>query len=100
MSLLSYGGQFRLLAIPMLPGVYASPWGDYVKAYWQVDGVPNDEHVQPEKKKLPYHWMIEQGWVTDAQLQVLFGFDWSVLDYLSAGQKFLASTCEGSNRIS
>jgi hypothetical protein len=50
-----YGNNFRLLAIPMVPGVLESHWAGYVTAYWQKDGIPNDDHIFPVTKKLPCH---------------------------------------------
>ncbi len=95
-----YGGQFRLTAVSMLPGVYESPWGDYVKAYWEKNGMPADEYIQPVLKKIPCHWVVDQGWVAEETLLSMFDFNWNMPDYLGAGSKFLASTCEEANRIS
>jgi len=95
-----YGNNFRLLAIPMVPGVLESPWAGYVTAYWQKDGVPNDEHIFPVTKKLPCHWVVDQGFVSDEALQETFNFDWHMPDYLTAGRQYLASNCKDANRIS
>ena len=94
-----YDGHFRLLAVPMTPGVSEFAWGDYIKAYWQVDGLPADNWVQPTTKKLPCHWVIDAGWVTDEQLLQQFNLDWNMPDYLTAGRKFLAATCEEANQV-
>ena len=96
----SYGGHFRLTAVPVMDGVYESVWGDYVSSYWQNGGIPDDDNIQPVTKKLPCHWIIDQGWVTDEQLRRTFNFDWSMPDYLIAGRKYLASNCKDANRIS
>ncbi len=96
----SYNGQFRLTVVSMLPGVYDSSWGEYVKAYWEKNGMPADEHIQPVMKKLPCHWVVDQGWVTNETLLSMFDLNWNMPDYLTAGRKFLAATCEEANRIS
>jgi len=96
----SYGGQFRLLAVPMLSGVNESPWGEYVRAYWEKNGTPADDRLQPVMKKLPCHWIIDQGWVTNETLQSMFDLNWNMPDYLTAGRKFLASNCKEANQIS
>lgn len=96
----SYGGQFRLLAIPMLPAVYEFAWGEYVQAYWEKNDMPTDDRIQPVMKKLPCHWVVDQGWVTNETLQNMFDLNWNIPDYLTAGRKFLASTCKEANEIS
>ena len=97
----SYGGHFRLTAIPMVAGVEKSAWAQYVTAYWQAAGLPTgDKYVQPVTRKLPCHWIIDRGWVTDATLRTMFDFNWSLPDYLAAGRKFLAGTCRDAYRIS
>jgi hypothetical protein len=95
-----YGGEFHLLAIPMVPGVLESPWADYVTAYWQPGGQPDDETIYPVMKKLPCHWVIEAGYVTDETIQIMFPLDWSVPDFLADGQQYLAQDCHEANRIS
>jgi hypothetical protein len=96
----SYGGNFRLTAIPMLSGVFNSAWSEYVTAYWQANGQPNDAYIYPVMKKLPCHWVIDAGYVTNDTLQQMFKLDWQIPDYLSAGRQYLASTCEEANRVS
>ena len=96
----SYGGSFRLLAIPMQDGVYDSAWGDYVRTYWQPGGIPEDDTIVPVMKKLPCHWVIDQGYATREDLSRIFNLDWHPPDYLEAGRKYLAATCEDANRIS
>ena len=96
----SYGGNFRLTAIPMVADVLNSAWAEYVTAYWQVNGEPNDEYIYPVTKKLPCHWVIDAGYVTKETLQQMFNLDWQVPDYLNAGRQYLASTCEEANRVS
>jgi hypothetical protein len=52
----SYGDAFRLLAVPIMDGVYESVWGEYVRAYWQEDGIPTDRQYSAacdEKTSLP-----------------------------------------------
>jgi hypothetical protein len=95
-----YGGDFRMLAIPMTQGVLESPWADYVTSYWEVDGIPDDEFVFPVTKKLPCHWVIDEGYVHEATLHAMFNFNWQVPDFLSAGRKYLASNCHEANQIS
>ncbi len=95
-----YGDSFRLLAIPVIDGVYDTVWGDYVRAYWQKGGVPNDDKVQPVTKKLPCHWVVDQGLVSSEQLRETFDFNWNMPDYATEGRKFLASTCREANRVS
>lgn len=95
-----YGGHFRLTAIPMIPGVYESAWGNYVTSYWTPGGVPQDDRVEPVMKKLPCRWVIERGFVTNETLRVMFDFNWSIPDYLTPGRKYLASTCADAYRVS
>ena len=95
-----YEGHFRLTAIPMIPGVFESAWGSYVTSYWAPGGVPRDETVEPVTKKLPCHWVIERGFVTNETLEAVFDFDWHLPDYLTPGRKFLASTCAEAYRVS
>ncbi len=94
-----YGGHFRLTAIPMAEGVYESDWGEYVKAYWST-GLPDDKYLYPVMKKLPCHWMIDEGWVDDETVNRMFDLDWQIPDYLAGGRQYLASNCEEANRIS
>ena len=94
-----YGGQFRLTAIPMVSGVYGSNWSEYVKAYWST-GLPNDERIYPVMKKLPCHWMIDEGWVNNETVSAIFNLNWQIPDYVTDGRKYLASNCEEANRIS
>lgn len=96
----SYGGIFRLLAIPMIPGVEDTIWGDYVSAYWKKDGIPNDDRIVPVSKKLPCHWMIDEGYVSNETVQEMFDLDWHMPDYLTAGRKYLTDTCAEAYRIS
>jgi hypothetical protein len=84
----------------MQEGVYDSAWGDYVRAYWQPGGIPEDDTIVPVMKKLPCHWVIDQGYVTREELASMFNLDWQPTDYLAAGRKYLAATCEEANRIS
>ena len=95
----AYDEAFRLLAVPIMDGVYDSAWGQYVHAYWQMGGMPNDNTIQPVTKKLPCRWVVEQGFVSDEQLQETFNFDWNMPDYASEGRKFLASTCADAFRV-
>lgn len=95
-----YGGSFRLLAIPMTAGVLESQWASYVTAYWQKDGAPNDERIYPVMKKLPCQWVVDAGYVSNEILTEMFDLDWNTPDYLSAGRRYLASTCLEANRIS
>lgn len=95
----NYGGHFRLTAIPMVDGVYESNWGEYVKAYWST-GLPNDKYLYPVMKKLPCHWMIDEGWVGNETLSEMFDLGWQIPDYLTDGRQYLASDCEEANRIS
>ena len=96
----SYGGVFRLLAVPMIAGQENHAWSDYVHAYWQKDGLPNDEYIMPVSKKLPCHWMIDDGLVSQETVREMFDLDWQVPDYLTAGRKYLASSCQEANRVS
>lgn len=96
----SYGGIFRLLAIPMIPGVEDSIWGDYLSAYWQKDGLPGDDTIVSVSKKLPCHWMIDEGYVSNETLVDIFDLDWQMPDYLEAGRKYLAGDCLEANRVS
>jgi hypothetical protein len=95
----SYGDSFRLLAVPIMDGVYESIWGEYVHAYWQKGGIPNDINVKPVTKKLPCLWVMQQGFVTQQQLQETFNFDWHLPDYATEGRKFLASNCQEAYRV-
>jgi len=96
----AYGGNFRLTAIPMVTGVLDSAWAEYVTAYWQVNGKPTDAYIYPVMKKLPCHWVIDAGYVSNDTLQQMFKLDWHIPDYLSAGRQYLANTCHEANRIS
>jgi hypothetical protein len=95
-----YDGNFRLLAIPMMAGVYDSPWAGYLKAYWEINGAPVDNTIYPVMKKIPCHWVIDQGFVSNEKLAEMFNLDWEIPDYLSSGRQYLASTCEEANKIS
>ena len=95
-----YGGAFRLLAVSMIPGAASEIWEDYVGAYWGKDGLPEDELLVPVSRKLPCRWMIEAGYVRQAQLEEVFDLDWGVPDYLGAGRKYLAGTCPEAYRVS
>lgn len=96
----AYGGNFRLTAIPMVSGVFNSAWSEYVTAYWQANGQPNDTYIYPVMKKLPCHWVVDAGYVTNETLQQMFNLGWQIPDYLGAGRQYLASTCAEANRIS
>ena len=96
----NYDGNFRLTAIPMASGVFNSSWVEYVTAYWQANGQPNDTYIYPVMKKLPCHWAVDAGYVANDTLQQMFKLDWQIPDYLSAGRQYLASTCEEANRVS
>ena len=96
----AYGGNFRLTAIPMVTGVFNSAWAEYVTAYWQANGKPNDEYIYPVMKKLPCHWVVDAGYVTNNTLQQIFNLDWHLPDYLSAGRQYLADTCTEAYRVS
>lgn len=95
-----YGGNFRLLAVPMSPGVFDSPWAEYVRSYWRQGGLPNDDTIYPVMKKLPCQWMIDEGYVSSEQVHEMFDLNWGIPDYLTAGQQYLASTCAEANKIS
>lgn len=96
----SYGGNFRLTAIPTTAGVLNSPWAQYVTSYWQENGQPSDAYIYPVMKKLPCHWVVDAGYVSNETLQQMFKLDWNIPDYLSAGRQYLASTCQEAYRIS
>jgi len=96
----SYGGNFRLTAIPMTADVLNSSWAQYVTSYWQGNTQPKDEYIYPVMKKLPCHWVIDAGYVTNETLQDMFNLDWQIPDYLSAGRQYLASNCKDANRVS
>lgn len=95
-----YGGNFRLTAIPMVAGVFESPWGRYVTSYWQANGQPNDDRIYPVMKKLPCHWVIDAGYVTNETVTGMFNLNPAIPDYLSAGRQYLADTCKEAYRIS
>ena len=95
-----YGGNFRLTAIPMVAGVFESPWGSYVTSYWQANGQPNDDRIYPVMKKLPCHWVIDAGYVTNETVTGMFNLNPAIPDYLSAGRQYLADTCKEAYRIS
>jgi len=96
----SYGDAFRLLAIPIIPGVAESIWSNYLEAYWQKDGKPNDRFIVPSSKKIPCHWIIDEGYVTEESIQDMFDLDWQIPDYLSAGRQYLAGSCQEAYRVS
>jgi hypothetical protein len=96
----AYGGSFRLLAVPMVAGVQDSVWAEYVSAYWQKDGRPNDDRIYPVMKKLPCRWMIDQGYVSADTVRKMFPLDWRIPDYLTAGERYLAENCKEANRVS
>jgi len=96
----TYSGIFRLLAVPMIPGVEDSIWSEYIRAYWQKDGLPNDKTIVPVSKKLPCHWMIDEGYVSNQTVQDMFPLDWHIPDYLAAGRQYLADTCAEAYRVS
>ena len=96
----SYGGSFRLLAVPMLPGVLDSRWAPYVRSYWQVNGQPSDEHIYPVMKKLPCHWMIDAGYVSAETVRQMFNLDWRIPDYIASGSRYLAMNCHDANQTS
>ncbi len=96
----AYGGSFRLLAVAMRPGVLDSAWAGYVRAYWEKNGTPLDEKIIPALTKLPCHWVIEQGFVSDETLPGMFNFNWNMPDYLAEGQQYLAETCHEAYKIS
>jgi hypothetical protein len=95
-----YDGHFRLMAVPMIPGVQNSIWANYVSSYWTPGGVPQDDRVEPVTKKLPCHWVIDRGFVSAETLRAMFDFTWSIPDYLTPGRNYLASTCEEAYRVS
>lgn len=95
-----YSDSFRLLAIPMTNGVLESSWAPYVTSYWQNNGVPNDEKIYPVMKKLPCHWVIDSGYVTNETISSMFNLDWHTPDYLSAGRQYLAGTCKEAYQVS
>jgi hypothetical protein len=95
-----YNGSFRLLAIPMVDGVMQSQWAGYVHAYWQKDGIPQDGFIYPVMKKLPCHWVIDQGYVTNDTLVEMFNLNWQRPDFLSTGSQYLAADCREANHIS
>lgn len=94
-----YGGHFRLLAVRMSAGVEASAWGGYVSAYWQQDGLPNDETIYPVMKKLPCQWVVDRGYVSSQTLRQMFPLDWHMPDYLQAGRKYLATSCHDAYQV-
>ncbi len=96
----AYGGDFRLLAVPLTAGVLASPWAQYVSAYWQKNGQPADDKIYPVMKKLPCHWVVDQGYVSNETLGEMFSFDYRIPAYLADGRQYLASTCKEAYRIS
>ena len=96
----SYGGIFRLMAVPMVPGVEDTIWAEYVTAYWQEDGLLNNERIVQVSKKLPCHWMIDEGYVSNETVREIFDLDWHIPDYLNAGRKYLADTCAEAYQIS
>jgi len=95
-----YNDSFRLLAIPMVDGVLGSAWASYVNAYWQMNGIPNDEMIYPVMKKLPCHWVIDSGFVSNETVAGMFNLNWNIPDYLSAGRQYLAANCADAYRIS
>jgi hypothetical protein len=95
-----YDDNFRLLAVPMIPGVENSIWANYVASYWAPGGVPQDDRVEPVTKKLPCHWVLDRGYVSNETLHAMFDFNWNLPDYLTPGRNYLASSCEEANRIS
>jgi hypothetical protein len=96
-----YEGDFRLLTVPMVPGVLASPWAEYVTAYWQPDRQLSDDTIYPVLKKLPCHWMIDAGYVSSARVREMFALDWHIPNYLEAGQKYLylAGNCMDADQV-
>lgn len=95
-----YGDNFRLTAIPMTTGVFESAWGSYVTSYWQSNGQPSDDRIYPVMKKLPCHWVIDAGYVTNEAVADMFNLNPAIPDYLSAGRQYLADTCKEAYRIS
>lgn len=94
-----YDNNFRLMAIPMVNGVLESSWSSYVTTYWQENGTPNDANIYPVMKKLPCHWAIDAGFVSNETIANMFDLDWQIPDYLSAGRQYLAGTCADANRV-
>jgi hypothetical protein len=94
-----YGGNFRLTAIPMVPEVYDSIWASYLSSYWEVNGMPQDDYIYPVIKKLPCHWIVDEGYVSNETLQAMFNFNWHIPDFLADGQQYLAQSCEEANRV-
>jgi hypothetical protein len=90
-----YDNHFKLLAIPMVEGVLESIWGEYVTSYWKgKDTQPTDQFVSPVRKKLPCHWVVDAGYVTNDVLAAIFDFNWQMPDYMGQSHKYLADTCE------
>jgi hypothetical protein len=83
----------------MIAGVYESDWGQYVSTYWST-GRPQDEKIYPVMRKLPCHWMIDAGWVSNDTLSAMFDLNWNIPDYVTNGRSYLASNCQEANRIS
>jgi len=94
------GSGLHLLAIPMTPGVLESSWAEYVTTYWQIDAYPHDDTIIPTLKKLPCHWVVDQGYVSNETLQGMFDLNWNIPDYLSVGRQYLASDCHTANQVS
>lgn len=95
-----YNDSFRLTAIPMTDGVLQSQWASYVTSYWQKNGMPDDEKIYPVMKKLPCHWVIDAGYITNENVVTMFNLDWHMPDYLSAGREYLAGTCHDAYQVS
>jgi hypothetical protein len=95
-----YTDSFRLLAIPMTDGVLQSSWASYVTSYWQQNGMPNDEKIYPVMKKLPCHWVVDAGYVSNETLTTMFNLGWNIPDYLTAGRQYLAGTCKEAYQVS
>ncbi len=95
-----YQGHFRITAIPMIEGILDSRWAEYVTEYWEPGGQPSDETIYPVIKKLPCHWVIEEGYVSDETLETMFNFDWSIPDFISDGRQYLTDDCQEAYRIS
>lgn len=95
-----YDGNFRLMALPMIRDVFESAWGSYVSSYWQMNGAPNDSMIYPVMKKLPCHWVIDEGFVSNETVSAMFDLNWNVPDYLSAGRQYLAGNCADAYRVS
>lgn len=96
----SYGGIFRLMAVPMVSGVEDTIWDEYVTAYWLEDGLSKNEYIVQVSKKLPCHWMIDEGYISNESVENLFNLDWHMPDYLRAGRQYLADSCAEANQIS